>query len=127
MKTAPMLLPILLLLVTPIAREQETVHVASFAQCRADADAWGDSEWATSWGGTTWCRSSIRKTTKPNAESAVASDFDVPGTGVGGCKERGVRISVLIHHRSPPSGFRARVRFPLHVPECFWMRRGIRP
>lgn len=41
MKIARLLLPLLLLLMTPMAREQDAVHFAPLAQCRADADAWG--------------------------------------------------------------------------------------
>jgi hypothetical protein len=41
MKVARLAIPLLVLLIPSPAREQEAVHVAPLAQCRADADAWG--------------------------------------------------------------------------------------
>ncbi len=41
MKIARWLMPLLLLLIPPLTREQDAVHVTPLAQCRADADAWG--------------------------------------------------------------------------------------
>ncbi len=41
MKITRLLLPLLLLFAVPMAREQDAVHVAPLAQCRADADVWG--------------------------------------------------------------------------------------
>jgi hypothetical protein len=46
MKKARLLLPLFLLVVSPMAGSGQVEHAATPEQCRADADAWGIPQWS---------------------------------------------------------------------------------